>query len=42
VPQKQVDFSLPGEEERLQMVTMYLEKYVLNPPSASAKVIKVQ
>ena len=38
----QVDFNLPGEEERLQMVIMYLEKYVLNPPSAKAKPIKVR
>lgn len=30
-----------GEEERLEMVTMYLEKYVLNPPSAKAKPITV-
>jgi len=36
-----VDFDLPGEEERLQMVTMYLEKYVLNPPSAKARPITV-
>lgn len=36
-----VDFNLPGEEERLQMVTMYLEKYVLNPPSGKAKPITV-
>ncbi len=36
-----VDFNLPGEEERLQMVTMYLEKYVLNPPSSKAKPITV-
>jgi hypothetical protein len=31
----------PGEEERLEMVTMYLEKYVLNPPSSKAKPITV-
>lgn len=36
-----VDFNLPGEEERLQMVTLYLEKYVLNPPSAKARPITV-
>lgn len=36
-----VDFNLPGEEERLEMVTMYLEKYVLNPPSGKAKPITV-
>lgn len=37
----QVDFVLPAEPERLQMVTMYLEKYVLKPPSDKAKPIKV-
>lgn len=36
-----VDFNLPGEGERLQMVTMYLEKYVLSPPSARATPIAV-
>lgn len=36
-----VDFNLPGEDERLQMVTLYLEKYVLNPPSAKARPITV-
>lgn len=37
-----VDFNLPGEEERLEMVTIYLEKYVLNPPSTKARPITVE
>jgi len=37
-----VGFRLPGEEERLQMVAMYLEKYVLKPVSADAKPIRIE
>ena len=36
-----VDFSLPGEEERLQMLVMYMEKLILEPANPKAKRIIV-
>ena len=30
-----VEFSLPGFEERLRMITQYMEKYLLNPPKGA-------
>mmetsp|Transcript_10406 Transcript_10406/g.14696 ORF Transcript_10406/g.14696 Transcript_10406/m.14696 type:complete len:581 (-) Transcript_10406:139-1881(-) len=32
-----VEFDLPGEDERRRMIAMYIEKYLLNPPSRWAK-----
>ncbi|KAG7343297.1 ATPase AAA [Nitzschia inconspicua] len=34
-----VEFDLPGVEERRQMIAMYIDKYLLNPPGRAKKVI---
>lgn len=36
-----VQFDLPGEVERRQMISMYMEQYLLNPPSVSARKVNV-
>lgn len=36
-----VDFALPGEQERLQMLTMYIEKFIREPENTKAKRIIV-
>lgn len=35
-----VEFDLPGIEERRRMIAMYVEKYLLNPPSRWAKKVE--
>lgn len=32
-----IEFDLPSVEERRKMIAMYIEKFLLNPPSASTK-----
>jgi ATPase family AAA domain-containing protein 3A/B len=34
-----VEFGLPGEEERRSMIAMYIDKYLLKPPTWAKKVI---
>jgi ATPase family AAA domain-containing protein 3A/B len=34
-----VEFNLPGVEERQQMIAMYIDKYLINPPGRAKKVI---
>lgn len=37
-----VEFDLPAEDERRDMITMYIEKYLLNPPGRWAKPVKTE
>jgi ATPase family AAA domain-containing protein 3A/B len=35
-----VEFDMPGPQERKEMIAMYIEKYLLNPPGRWAKPVK--
>jgi len=37
-----VEFGLPGLDERRSMITLYIEKYLLNPPGRWAKPVKTE
>merc|ERR1712232_1315749 len=37
-----VQFDLPGVDERRDMISMYIEKYLLNPPGRWAKPVQAE
>lgn len=37
-----VEFDMPGPEERREMIAMYIEQYLLNPPGRYAKPVKTE
>jgi len=37
-----IEFDLPGADERTKMITLYMDKYLINPPGRLTKKVKTQ